>query len=388
MKGNIITTERCMVCGLVLKHDERRGGLFCPEHPQIACVKKFIVRFGRHIQRQFNNYKDAARFLNGLRFKTDEGTFDVKDYSSDKPYSFYLQSEKYLKRKRNLKSFKEKKRHIKVAQEYFIEANVKYITAADIDDYLFDIENISEKTRANYASCLHDFFKWIKKRGVIKDVPDFPVIDFELGWRTLTDRETQQAILDKVYEMTGAKNPKVWFGIELLSTYVNLRPGDLFKIREKDIDLKYGDITIHYPTKKKNNLKTVRLIPEHVEIFKQLKEEFKAVPELLFFRHHGGVKSVKVNQPFGEKYFYKAWKAACEKLNVDGLDLYGGTRHTSTTEIKKRAGEKNAKEATEHGTDRAFRRYCQYQSDTAFQMAQILKSDGKIFDFPKKENKG
>jgi len=88
MKGNIITTEKCMVCGTTLKHDDRRHGLFCPNHPQISCVKVFVVRFGRHIQRQFNNYDKAAQFLNGLRFKTGEGSFDIKDYASDKPYSF------------------------------------------------------------------------------------------------------------------------------------------------------------------------------------------------------------------------------------------------------------------------------------------------------------
>ncbi len=160
-----------------------------------------------------------------------------------------------------------------------------------------------------------------------------------------------------------------------MSTYVNLRPGDLLKIKEKDIDLRYGDITIHYHTKKKNKKKTVRLIPEHIEIFQDLKEQFPAVPELKFFRHHGGVKSVKMNQPFGEKYFYKAWKRACKKLGIVELDLYGGTRHTSTTEIAKRAGSKNAREASDHKSNKAFERYCQYQSDTAFKMAQVLKSD-------------
>ncbi len=104
MKGNIITTERCMVCDKVLKHDDRRHGLFYPNHPQISVVKIFIIRFGRHIQRQFSYYNKAAQFLNGLRFKTGEGSFDVKDYLSDKPYSFQALSEKYLKRKKNLVS--------------------------------------------------------------------------------------------------------------------------------------------------------------------------------------------------------------------------------------------------------------------------------------------
>ena len=384
MKGNIITTERCMICNSILKHDDRRHGLFCPEHPQISCVKIFIVRFGRHIQNQFNSYDKSAQFLNGLRFKTGEGSFDVKDYMSDKPYSFKVLSEKYLKRKTSLKSFKEKKRHIKIAQEYFYEANVKHITGADIEDYLFDIPDISEKTRHNYASCLKDFFKWIRQRQIIKIIPPFPEIKYELGYRTITDMKTQQAIISRVRELSEDINPKIWFGIDLLATYVNLRPGDLLKIKEKDIDTEYGIITIHHPTKSKNKIKTVRLVTEHIGIFKQLKNKFKAVPELKFFRHHGGIRSMKVNAPFGGKYFKKWWDKACAKLGIQNLDLYGGTRHTSTTEIARREGTQNAREASAHETNKAFDRYCQFQNDTAFKMAQILKSSTTVLEFPKK----
>ncbi len=390
MKGNIITTEKCMICGATLKHDDRRHGLFCPEHPQISCVKVFVVRFGRHIQRQFNNYDKAAQFLNGLRFKTGEGSFDLKDYASDKPYSFRVLSEKYLKRKKHLKSFKEKRRHIKVAQEYFYDGNVKYITGADIEDYLFDIKNISEKTRANYASALSDFFKWVLKRQIIKIIPPFPEINFELGYRTITDPQTQRAIIEKVRDLSEDKNPKIWFGIDLLATYVNLRPGDLLKIKEKDIDLIHGVITIHYPTKAKNKIKTVRLLPDHIEEFKELKEQFPALPELKFFRHHGGIPSQKPNTPFGPKYFKVWWDRACEKLGVQGLDLYGGTRHTSTTEIARLAGTQNAREASAHETNKAFDRYCQFQNDTAFKMAGLLrknKTDAEVLEFPKKAGK-
>lgn len=388
MKGNIITTERCMVCNAVLKHDDRRHGLFCKEHPQISCVKVFIVRFGRYIQKQFKTYDKAAQFLNGLRFKTGEGTFDIKDYQSDKPYSFLVLSEKYLKRKKSLKSFKEKKRHIKVAQDYFYEANVKYISGADIEDYLFDIPNISEKTRHNYKSSLHDFFKWVQKRQIIHIVPPFPEIIFELGYRTITDMKTQKEIIEKVRKISAHINPKIWFGIELLATYVNLRPGDLLKIKEKDINIDHGIITIHYPTKSKHKKKTVRLVPDHIEYFEMMKNKFRAVPELKFFRHHGGIRSVKENAPFGPKYFKKWWDKACVKLSISDLDLYGGTRHTSTTEIARVAGTENAREASAHETNKAFDRYCQFQNDTAFKMAQMLKPDTNVVDFPEKKKKG
>jgi integrase len=166
-----------------------------------------------------------------------------------------------------------------------------------------------------------------------------------------------------------------------------LRPGDLRKVRERDIDIDHAVITIHYPTKSKNKIKTVRLLPEHVEEIPEMKHRFPALPELKFFRHHGGVRSQKPNTPFGPKYFKVWWDKACKKLGVQGLDLYGGTRHTSTTEIARAAGTASAREATAHETNKAFDRYCQFQNDTAFKMAGLLKkqkADTKILDFPQK----
>ncbi len=390
MKGNIITTERCMLCGTILKHDDRRHGLFCPEHPQISCVKVFIVRFGRLIQRQFSTYDKAAQFLNGLRFKTGEGTFDVKDYLSDKPYSFTLLAEKYLRRKQSLKSFANRRTQIKKAQDYFGDANVKYITGADIEDYLYSLPNISEKTRHNYKSSLHDFFTWVKKQQIIQILPPFPEIKYELGYRTITDIDTQQAIIQKVRDLSEKKNPKTWLGLDLLATYVNLRPGDLLKIKEKDIDLADGVITIHYPTKTKNKLKTVRLLPDHIEFIRGIKNQFPALPEIKFFRHHDNKSNnLPQNTPFGINYFRKWWNRACKELGVTGLDMYGGTRHTSTTAIARMAGTQCAREATAHETNRAFDRYCQFQNDTAFQMAGLLKEKkkGEVINFPQKGQK-
>lgn len=129
------------------------------------------------------------------------------------------------------------------------------------------------------------------------------------------------------------------------------------------------------------------MLPDHIEYFIEMKNKFKAVPELKFFRHHGGVKGCKINQPFGPKYFKVHWDKACEKLGVQNLDLYGGTRHTSTTEIAIIAGTQNAREASAHETNRAFDRYCQFQNDTAFKMAQALKSNGNVLKFTgKKKN--
>lgn len=96
MKGSIYTEEKCPECGGKYYHDERRGGLFCQDHPKISANSKFIVRFGRAITKRFSNYHDAERFLTGLRFENDKGTFDIRDYRRNNPLGFENLANKWL----------------------------------------------------------------------------------------------------------------------------------------------------------------------------------------------------------------------------------------------------------------------------------------------------
>lgn len=389
MKGNITTREQCCICQSNLEHNEKRNGCFCPEHPQVGATS-FVVRFGGDIYRRFTSYERAAQFLTGLRYKTGEGSFDAMDYRNDNPHGFTNLSERYLKKKEKRKSFSNIRHYIKVAQEHFGDKNVKHINSADIDEFLFEIPNISEKTRANYKSTLSDFWRQLKKWKIISlaQLPDFTEIeiDVELGYRNFTTWEVQARILDKIKEM--AKNPKQWFGIELLCVYTKLRPQDLLKLTEGDIELDPGMLYIHHPTKKKNQLLTVRLAPEHVEIFRDLKQKYPALPNMKFFRHISGVANLPNGAPFGQNFFYRTWVTACKELGIEGLDLYGGTRHTTTTEIAKLEGKDAARRHSGHRTNKAFDRYCQMDEKESSDMAQLVikrRTHAEVLEFKKKQ---
>jgi hypothetical protein len=45
---------------------------------------------------------------------------------------------------------------VKVAQNCFGHKNITDINGADLEDYAFSIQNISEKTRSNYVSIFTD----------------------------------------------------------------------------------------------------------------------------------------------------------------------------------------------------------------------------------------
>jgi len=82
-------------------------------------------------------------------------------------------------------------------------------------------------------------------------------------------------------------------------------------------------------------------------------------PDLYFFRHSPGVSGVAGGTRFGMKLFYKWWKRACHNLGVECVDLYGGTRHSSTVALREHHTPEQIRRATMHSTNKAFERYFQ-----------------------------
>jgi hypothetical protein len=207
MKGGIYTSERCQVCGARMV-DNRRA-VACPEHPEQK-AGRIYVRFGT-IFKRFKSYQAAERFWTGVRFKTDEGSFDARDYRRDNPLSFDTLISAWLEKKkekvkpgsyRNLRNYAERAGTIMGGR------NVKDITFAHLEDFFDSQTDIGDKTKANMRSALHDFWQWIVRRQVITrdQVPEFPEIDFVLGYRATIDKDTQGAILEKIRELSHAKH--------------------------------------------------------------------------------------------------------------------------------------------------------------------------------------
>jgi hypothetical protein len=101
---------------------------------------------------------------------------------------------------------------------------------------------------------------------------------------------------------------------------------------------------------------------------------------LPFFRHVEGVRGCKPGQPFGKKYFYKWWKKACANLRINDLDLYGGTKHTTTTALGEVFSPEQIKRGSLHSTNKAFDRYLQAKAGDAlkiYHMANQLTNRGQ-----------
>ena len=75
-------------------------------------------------------------------------------------------------------------------------------------------------------------------------------------------------------------------------------------------------------------------------------------------------------------------------VRIEGLDLYGGTRHTTTTEIAKIFGRNDAKQALGNTTNKSMERYCLIQDEGTYDIMKkiddLKQGRGKIVKFQRK----
>jgi integrase len=343
----------------------------------------YMVRFGRDVSKWFKRLDEAERFLNGLRYETDKGTFDIRDYQTDKPLAFEKLAEKYLEVKQHSMApggFRNVRGYINRMAAAWGSANVKSIGYGEIEDFLNGL-NVSDKTRSNVRSTIYNFFTWVNKREGVP-MPDMPKVKFELGWRNIIDIETQQAILAEVHRLYWNVNPKIYIGIKWLCTYIAFRPNELRNLKEKHIDVNGFFIV---PSPKEDKPKIISMLAEDIDLYHSMP---RGLPELYFFRHIKGNGAVKPGGQFGKDYLYKCWKQACRNLGVEGVDLYGGTRHSSASALSKMLTPEQIKAGTMHATNKAFERYFQRQVQDSQQVYEAVRNLQHTYNQNGNENSG
>lgn len=312
----------------------------------------FIVKFPGVFKR-FWDKKAGERFLTGLRFKFDEGTFDRRDYQKDNPLGFENQSNLWLDRQKKKKSFGHIKKHIAYAQEFFANQNIKEIGFGLLDDFFFNLPGyLGNKTKDNIKGTLHTFWVWISDRESIP-VPKFPQIKYVLRYRKTVSYEDQQAIIQEVKRVSKHIDVKVGIAIEWLARYYSIRPIELLHIKEEDFDFELGGVNVKY-NKVEDQYKWVPMLWEDLKVVRSFPKPIRN--DFYFFRYKG--------RRFGRKRLYKWWKRACANLNIKDVDLYGGTVH-STTRALRALGRtpEEIKKGSMRQTSKAFNRYFQMEMD-------------------------
>jgi integrase len=188
----------------------------------------------------------------------------------------------------------------------------------------------SVKSKHDTLVVFKEMMEWSDKCGYISSVPEYPKWRMnpaqDMKVRKNITKSEQTAVLS---EIKNSEEFKVYLACRWLATYIHVRPMELMRIKEGDIDRAKGIITIR-------RHKTSRLTPKQIVL---LQDDIALLglccqcdaPDNDFFRSEAGV-------PYGEKKLLRAWKRACAVVGIQGVDLYGGTRHSSVISLYKESG--------------------------------------------------
>jgi integrase len=396
MKGNIFCDQKCPICKGIMKYDPRRAGCYCLSHKNIAATGRFRVGFGKEINKRFEDLREAEQFLNGIRFKTSEGTFDVRDYRTGNPLGFDILADKWLdvKRRQSIKptTLSNLRTDIFRAIDFFGNRNIKTISNGDIEDFIFHNHQkerggpISDKTRASIRSTINQFFTWVCRREKI-DMPDIPHVKFELKWRKIVSLDVQQKIIEEIRRISFHINPRIWLAISILSHNQNVRPGELIKCAEGDVMPEYGRLMVKYPKEGYLKAKDARLNAEELALIQSFP---RALPDVPLFRHIEGISGVTPGQRFHPKLLNNWWKRACKKLGVKDVTLYPGVKHSVMTAISKELSPEQIRRGGSQHASKAMERYMipnQHEADLYQAVLARMQGKADVVDIKSRKNK-
>lgn len=378
MRGRIYADERCPMCGSTLKSKEPIG-LYCQaDESHFFYTGRCRVVFDNN-SAWFDSYFGAYKRLIKLRGDVEDGTYDARDYCSRrKPLSFINLAQEWLEVKRKTlrpKAHQPIRNALEKAIKEWGDINIKNIHYAEVEDFLGALQ-LAQKTKKNTLDALKQFWSWAVDRYDIPPMKKWPKLGhIEMAFRKTVSIADQERIIGKVKEQVEALRPRSWLAIKWLTTYISIRPGEMVSILERDIDRQRGLLIIPAPMTKEGRPKVVQLLEEDHELLNQFPEDHPSMP---FFRHDSGRY---IGQQFGPQLLWKDWKLACEALGIDGVDLYGGTKHSTAMGLRSVATYEEVRKMTGHTTNKAFDRYLQLEGET---MKDLYRRRKEIADLSSK----
>jgi integrase len=394
MKGGIYSSEKCSICGCGMK-DNGRNAVCCPDHPEQTAheVRVRIWHKKTITQKKFRaDYHGAARFLTGVRFQIDQGTFDARDFMRDNPLGFSNLARQWIaikEEKLRKKSFRVRRNHMQKAMDAWGDRNIKTLGYAEIEDLLYrhkSTKHLASKTRHDMKSVLHDFWVWLRKRRTLtaNDIPEFPEVEFTMAYRKIVDHHTQYAIVEEVKRITERK-PRIWYAIQLLATYPSIRPGELIQLKEKDVMPEAGFLIVRPEVAKDKKLRMIELVEEDIELLKSIPRSFGEMP---FFRHERSCGKTRPGDPFSENYLGEWWNKACKNLGIEGVSLYPGTKHSTVVRLGEQFSPEEIQGSMKVKSNAAFSRYFRVaaEKNKAIYAAAKVKPEEKVSKLKKKSN--
>jgi integrase len=340
MKGKVRTKERCPKCGKMFQ--ETLHGLICarcktrPERYFIDFYHKGRLKiYSDKKGTPIDSYELAHRILEAIRYEVDQHHFDPSLYSKKdlREYQFEIRVKKWLDEKLSnpnlaasytckLKGFVDN-----FYVPFFKSLDVRDIRYHHIKGFLGSLpKSFKSKYMKNILDGLKNFVSELHADEYIPTLPNFPTVSFQSPDIKWIDEETQHAILNAI--------PNEHKDIFLFMFHEGLRPGEVRSLKKKDINLKENIVTIQRAfsgnvlreVTKTKRIRTIPLSPEVSEML--LLRAHTLLPEAFVFTWKG--------KPYVKDALYRIWIKACTAAKVEGVHLYGGTRHSFASQAVNR----------------------------------------------------
>jgi integrase len=362
--GGIYSDETCIQCGSNFV-DNRYDGLYCPSHPDQRATS-FKARV-KSLTTRHSSYLDASSRLAQWRREIKDGTFDIRTYQKDSRLTLdrvcdeFLSNKDALSRRGKIKESTVKSYRARLLLALFHIGPSTLVTKVgfrEIESFILNCDR-SPKTVGESFRCLKEMLTWAYHCGDLPKMPRFPkfsVTENDMRMRKTITKTQQVDILAKIKENEWERAPRKYIACKMLATYVNIRPGELRNVRERDYNRETGYLTIRRHKTSSHIPKVIKLVRSDRALLNGLPRGF---PDLPLFRYDKSYSNVKVGDGFGEGALYRCWKEAAVSLGHSRVDLYGGTRHSSCIALYKEVGlsPEEIRRASGTRTSKVFMRY-------------------------------
>lgn len=293
---------------------------------------------GKHYEYRRDNDSDILTYEKALKKLIDissaikSKTFNPLSFSDEAiaERKFEVQIEKWFAEKEKQESMTELspgtvrqyRGYIRNYYFFFQGMDVKEITLEHLTNFKDTLHVIKIKTRKNIMIALHNFFCWLKERGVIKELPVFPKIKGDISNnRTSIDIDTQEEILQRI---PGRHRDIIEFLME-----TGLRPNEVCALIVNDFDLKNRIARIEKgfvgnKLRNTNKEKRKRIIPLSDKAFEIVLKNMKGkiLGEFLFI-------NLTTKKHYTPNTLTKIWR----KYSGVKITLYEGARHSFGSQL-------------------------------------------------------
>ncbi|HVN95211.1 MAG TPA: tyrosine-type recombinase/integrase [Syntrophorhabdaceae bacterium] len=231
---------------------------------------------------------------------------------------------------------------------------------------------LKSKSRKNIMNALHAFFSWMRKHGVIKEMPIFPeIVDANKTRRRALTRDVQEYGLKNIPQQ---HSDPIRFMMK-----TGLRPGELVAILVKSVDIERRVVWVErarsgsrYVERTKNKeVLPVPLNDAALEIAKR-HTKGKFPNDFLFINQNTG-------KPYTQWFLWDTWK----RYSETGVTIYEATRHSYCSQIVPLTDKLTAQRLMRHKDGRSTDNYYHAYSDVLMDVVQKIDNIVDLKDVKK-----